>query len=489
MDKLNLQQCIDKIKEEYPESYPYAFIIIEGKYVFDLVKKGEKPEGHISDMHVVDPETGDITGGISIMEFLKDEGFREKWKKPNLVSDHDKSLTHSNFSYRSNQNGWGVTLKNDENYLMHNGIRGQRWGVQNGPPYPLDSKTHNSVVKEAEGGRAEKGAPNRNFGKSANSNTIGMTSDTKEALVELAATSVPILSLLAVNAFVSSKFYAKRRQNKFNKRNLAVSEDLLSDIADVGKDFSEDKMPRKIPGNHSVEDDMAAVNPKYNNGVIPGTSVNCLLCSVTYDLRRRGYDVTALASESGTASKGVLQEDIYKDLKIDKIRARSWTEYFNKMASQYPEGSRGLLNASGPYMGHSMAWEIRNGKVELLDTQSNSKMTARELSNYGFDSNSRDNECMRLDNLELKPSGIKLASAELKQGWKNTINTERKQYNENNKNNSKFKELPMVAGKPSTRITDSQRRKNYEETYLKYHPNASKEAIDNYVNQQLRGGR
>lgn len=29
----------------------------------------------------------------------------------------------------------------DYAYLMHHGIKGQSWGVQNGPPYPLDDKT------------------------------------------------------------------------------------------------------------------------------------------------------------------------------------------------------------------------------------------------------------------------------------------------------------------------------------------------------------
>lgn len=37
-------------------------------------------------------------------------------------------------------------LKSSESYtsknaLLHHGIFGQKWGVQNGPPYPLDSKT------------------------------------------------------------------------------------------------------------------------------------------------------------------------------------------------------------------------------------------------------------------------------------------------------------------------------------------------------------
>lgn len=31
-------------------------------------------------------------------------------------------------------------------YLEHHGIQGQKWGVQNGPPYPLDTETHKEVV-------------------------------------------------------------------------------------------------------------------------------------------------------------------------------------------------------------------------------------------------------------------------------------------------------------------------------------------------------
>lgn len=30
----------------------------------------------------------------------------------------------------------------------HHGIQGQKWGVQNGPPYPLDAEEHKKVVKQ-----------------------------------------------------------------------------------------------------------------------------------------------------------------------------------------------------------------------------------------------------------------------------------------------------------------------------------------------------
>lgn len=34
------------------------------------------------------------------------------------------------------------------NELYHHGIKNQQWGVQNGPPYPLDRATHRAVVKQ-----------------------------------------------------------------------------------------------------------------------------------------------------------------------------------------------------------------------------------------------------------------------------------------------------------------------------------------------------
>ena len=36
----------------------------------------------------------------------------------------------------------------DQLYLAHHGIHGQKWGVQHGPPYPLDAKTWKSAQKQ-----------------------------------------------------------------------------------------------------------------------------------------------------------------------------------------------------------------------------------------------------------------------------------------------------------------------------------------------------
>lgn len=37
----------------------------------------------------------------------------------------------------------------DQNYLSHHGIKGQKWGKKNGPPYPLDSKTAERVKSKS----------------------------------------------------------------------------------------------------------------------------------------------------------------------------------------------------------------------------------------------------------------------------------------------------------------------------------------------------
>ena len=35
----------------------------------------------------------------------------------------------------------------ESNYLMHHGIKGQKWGVENGPPYPLSLKDYTAAEK------------------------------------------------------------------------------------------------------------------------------------------------------------------------------------------------------------------------------------------------------------------------------------------------------------------------------------------------------
>ena len=489
---LTLQECIDKIKKEYPKHFPYTFIEMNGKYIFNLVQKGYDPKKAISDMHVVDPDTGFISGGISIMEFLQNPSFREKWKKPNLVANHDESIGHSAVFTGGPAKGWGVRKiqngsgneasfrKNTDEKdgltyggsLSHHGIKGQNWGVRNGPPYPLDQKTHNQVVKGA-------GKANVKGGSGYDSEG-GQRTGLIPELVSLAA-------LIGVNIYLSNPRVQDRqkykRQKKFDEGNRNVSEDLLGDIQDMDKKFSDENPPKMISGKHSIDDDLMACNPRFNEGVVPGTSSNCTLCAFTYDMRRRGYDVAALASETGNYPEQIIK-DLYKDAKEDKIKARNFSDMFKQAAEKYPEGARGEIHLTAPFFAHSMAWEIKDHQLVVMDPQRNDKYTPQQLNEFGFYSNNPNNGFIRTDHLEVNPDGMNKVCAEYKSDGLKTAKAERKKY-EQSKNPSEKQNKKAAAG--VKQLSKSERRRNYKELYLKEHPNVdpNSKAVQNYIDSQM----
>lgn len=48
--------------------------------------------------------------------------------------------------------------------LYHHGIKGQRWGRRNGPPYPLSAQTHAAVVRSAGRGNSKNGRKIKGYG-------------------------------------------------------------------------------------------------------------------------------------------------------------------------------------------------------------------------------------------------------------------------------------------------------------------------------------
>lgn len=183
------------------------------------------------------------------------------------------------------------------------------------------------------------------------------------------------------------------------------------------------------------------INPDY--GIASpagfGTKNNCRRCTFAYELRRRGFDVQATKSTSGTgqnvlgmysathnkAIKGGLFgalgrvvsgdeelinyfSDIGKNpayalgtpIKVKDDATSSAKAIFDSLNKQ-PERARGELVVhwkNGPK--HSMAWEIINGKTVIYDCQTQSMFDsidsflsrARGLEEAGF---------TRLDNVEL----------------------------------------------------------------------------------------
>lgn len=145
---------------------------------------------------------------------------------------------------------------------------------------------------------------------------------------------------------------------------------------------------------------VSRINPNYGD---VGTKMNCRRCTIAYELSRRGYDVQATRSVGATGQSaiglhnalspkqdktnrfkyvvdlfkqtnedGPVKYSLVSKLGISNVPGGPHTaqDIFENLAKN-PSKSRGELTAYWKSGGaHSMAWEILNGKPVVIDNQS-----------------------------------------------------------------------------------------------------------------------
>lgn len=121
----------------------------------------------------------------------------------------------------------------------------------------------------------------------------------------------------------------------------------------------------------SYEEDLVAVNPNWSTNKYRWTH-NCQRCVSTYEMRRRGYDVTAkplpgklhddyLAHFAGAAWQGAYPEP---------CPVGSGKNQIEVFMGQWGDGARAIVNVRWPGgAGHVFIAEQRNGKTIYLDPQ------------------------------------------------------------------------------------------------------------------------
>lgn len=291
-----------------------------------------------------------------------------------------------------------------ELYLYHHGVQGQKWGVRNGPPYPLRS---GRIAKNKPKSFAVKGASKENL-----SSEYDHTKSKKAAEVSL------FLARFGLHAIT------------LNPIGLTFDAVRLSEVvAGIAKERSVEKRIANNPkidkrtGLHLKENpsewddakDLKQINPAFKT-FDANRKNNCMLCSVAYDMRKRGYDVMA-----NHASSGYLTDDIkrwYPKAKVSLAANSTKTPMefsifgdkdmmqhaITKIESQ-GEGTRGAVfvkwNSLGA--GHAMAYQIDGGKMQILDGQSgkvyhNPTKILKEATSISY---------VRLDNIDFDPKKIK----------------------------------------------------------------------------------
>lgn len=309
--------------------------------------------------------------------------------------------------------------------LVHFGVKGMRWGIRNEKDSsggkPAQSKPIGSIKQKQiqyhqfQANRAQKSIDqikanpskwsyiqkqrdqqvkdlekwrDQNLKDIKNIKEGHLTDFEKKAAIGAGITAAVLL------AYGAYKLNDSGQINQFKMRNTPLkTKDILS---------------RKMTTKQIMDEVIPGINP----GKGLGTKMNCRRCTLAYEMRRRGFDVQATRSRSGTGQtaaglfnalnpKGHLNTSVWSgmfsggkktpaDLAFKSgLGKNSIPISFNpKGASKAifddlnhltEEGSRGELCMSWRFGGaHSMAWEKIGGKVHIFDTQMNKHYSTPE---------------------------------------------------------------------------------------------------------------
>ena len=141
---------------------------------------------------------------------------------------------------------------------------------------------------------------------------------------------------------------------------------------------------RKAP--MSMTDAYFDANPYYSDNYSE-FSANCQRCVFAYEMRRRGYDVEALPTyENDEIPRGGNWQRAMSGMTVVDVGKTTTTATMKNIERQmkdWGEGSRAILRLkwAGGNSGHVINVEYANGKLNVWDAQSNSRLTGKEYLN------------------------------------------------------------------------------------------------------------
>ena len=187
---------------------------------------------------------------------------------------------------------------------------------------------------------------------------------------------------------------------------------------------------KKLDHPETFEDAILSINRDYKKGGL--YTVNCVLCTTTYEMRRRGYDVKAKPYSNEinqvilrntknpydiTANDEAYLSSIYKNPVIRTVTNSPTDNLSSQLSSTLSKepNTRGniLVKWKSANGGHSMIYEVDSkGKVRILDSQVASTDTKGHGMYLDDSSINRlgsmtDNvRVLRTDNLEFTEQGV-----------------------------------------------------------------------------------
>lgn len=295
------------------------------------------------------------------------------------------------------------------NELYHHGILGMQWGHRNGPPYPLGAEAHSESEKKAGWRKSldSQGYNTARYKRKADKVDLEKQGGLVDVAIIGGLTVLPYVALAAIGAV--SKVVDNARFKKEHAEDFAFRKQCDEDRAKAEVD-PKTGIKVKADQNMSREEDTKRTNPDYKIDRTGAARMNCVNCTMAYEMRRRGFEVEAekrlegrrgadvAKNVFGASSKKVMYPpdpnknlDGFWDymLRYEGLarygRNKELADKTYKALKQEPKGSRGqILITWNRYGGHSMAYEItKKGEVNIINSQVNQIMTTpQEVKEY-----------------------------------------------------------------------------------------------------------
>lgn len=221
--------------------------------------------------------------------------------------------------------------------LMHHGIIGQKWGIKNGPPYPLQE------------GHSKKFTIDKHTAEVIGKAALGA------ALIGIGAYALANNPDLISSAELGEAFVSSMNSTKLSPSDVVIKENLGKSIDQIDREMVE-----------TINADVAGT---------PEGALNCFHVTTSYILNSLfGMKTKALGFSGVDELSGLvrgrdikLYEQIFDNLEINQIEGKSFIEVFNDLKP----GSTGILRISNATNGgHFINFEKdSNGVVSIVDGQ------------------------------------------------------------------------------------------------------------------------
>ena len=194
--------------------------------------------------------------------------------------------------------------------------------------------------------------------------------------------------------------------NKLKKTGKSVAKGSGSGIIKSQKKSVYEGIPRSWKKIEGPDDSLRAVNPNYSSRD-KAYATNCTNCVPAYEMRKRGYNVTARP----TTKNHYLSrhpEEAWIDAKVKNTSGNGLDDIIDTIG-KWPDGARAevAITWKGSRNGHVIVAENVNGKIRFYDVQSGEKISSK-LFSYVEEGKTT---FWRIDNLELSDRGITACKA------------------------------------------------------------------------------